>query len=453
MPVEKSGKTKKTAPVFRLLLYCHVMQKEIHFIGIGGVGMSALAQAYLDRGWQVSGSDRLLAADRETPALSVLRREGVALFPQDGSGIRPEMTVVYSTAIEADNADLCAARTLGASVLHRSEALAQLAAPQELIAVTGTCGKSSVTAMLGHLLTCCGKDPAILNGAEIVGLDADGTRIGSSRPSADPAGLMVVEADESDKSLMALNPAHVIVTNASSDHFPKEEAERLFGEFKAKAPGIVIDTSGLPPEPDPEGSGWEARFSWKGREWRLPMPGAHNVANAKAALAMAHALGCSLDDLQSALERFGGIRRRLERTGTCAGATVIDDYAHNVEKLAAAWHTLQRAFPEGVFGVWRPHGYAPLRKMCTDLAEMFNRVIRPCDRLLLLPVYDAGGTAERSVSSDTLLAQLTCSAEAVPTLEAAEARLRTLARSGCALATFGARDPGLPLLAKRLGAK
>lgn len=427
------------------------MQKEIHFIGIGGVGMSALAQAYLDLGWQVSGSDRLLATGRETPTLSVLRREGVALFPQDGSGIRPEMTVVYSTAIEADNADICAARACGAAILHRSEALAQLAAPYELIAVTGTCGKSSVTAILGHLLTCCGRDPAILNGAEIVGLDRNSARIGSVRASADPHGLMVIEADESDKSLMALNPAHVIVTNASSDHFPKEEAERLFGEFKAKATGVIVDTSGLPPEPDPEGCGWEACFSWKDRRWRLPMPGAHNVANAKAALAMAEALGCALPDLQAALESFGGIRRRLERTGTCNGATVIDDYAHNVEKLAAAWHTLQRAFPEGVFGVWRPHGYAPLRKMCTDLAEMFNRVIRPCDRLLLLPVYDAGGTADRSVCTETLLAQLTCPAEGIPTLEAAEARLRTLARPGCALATFGARDPGLPLLAKTLG--
>lgn len=422
----------------------------IHLIGIGGVGMSALAQAFLDKGWQVSGSDRLCAQGIDTPTLQTLRGEGVRLTPQDGSGIEPGQVVVYSTAIEADNPDLVAARRLGCPLLHRAAALAKLAEGHELIAVTGTCGKSSVTALLGHLLTACGRDPAIVNGAEIVGLEQGGTRIGSVRASASPDSLMVVEADESDKSLMGLSPRHVIVTNASSDHFPKAEAEALFGAFKAKATGVVIDTSDLPPEPPPAGTGWKSRFTWHGREWVLPMPGAHNVANAKAALAMALALGCPEAALAEALATFRGIRRRLERHGTCAGADVIDDYAHNVEKLAAAWQTLQRAFPAGVFGLWRPHGYAPLRKMLEPLAAMFNATVRPCDRLLLLPVYDAGGSADRSISSADLLSRLTCPAEAVADLSVAEGRLRELARPGTALVTFGARDPGLSALARRL---
>ena len=422
----------------------------VHLIGIGGVGMSALAQAFLDKGWQVSGSDRLCALGQETPTLATLRAEGVRLAPQDGSGIRPGQIVIYSTAIEPDNPDLQAAHRLGLTTLHRSAALARLAEGHTLIAVTGTCGKSSVTALLGHLLIACGRDPAIVNGAEIVGLDENGARIGSTRASANPRGLLVVEADESDKSLMGLSPTHVIVTNASSDHFPKEEAERLFGAFKAKASGIVIDTSGEAPEPPPEGTGWEARFTWRNLSWRLPMPGAHNVANAKAALAMAMALGCEPEPLQRALADFRGIRRRLERHGTCAGATVVDDYAHNTEKLAAALRTLQQAFPAGVFALWRPHGYAPLRKMLAALSEMFNATLRPCDRLLLLPVYDAGGTADRSVSSGDLLARLNCPAEAVADLSAAEARPRAPAPPGTVLATFGARDPGLPALARRL---
>lgn len=429
------------------------MTQSVHFIGIGGVGMSALAQAFLDQGWEVSGSDRLCALGQQTPTLETLRAEGVRLAPQDGSGLRAGQLVVYSTAIEPDNPDLAAAARLNLPTLHRSAALARLAQGHELIAVTGTCGKSTVTAMLGHLLAACGRDPAIVNGAEIVGLEAQGRRIGSVRASGNPSGLMVVEADESDKSLMVLSPAHVIVTNASSDHFPKAEAERLFGAFKAKATGVVIDTSLAPPEPPPEGIGWEARFTWCGRTWTLPMPGAHNVANAKAALAMALALDCPPEALQRALADFRGIRRRLERVGHCAGATVIDDYAHNTEKLAAAWQTLQRAFPAGVFGVWRPHGYAPLRKMLEALAEMFNRTLRPCDRLLLLPVYDAGGTADRSVSAADLLARLTIPAEAVAELTEAEARLRALARSGTAVATFGARDPGLSALARRLAGR
>lgn len=421
----------------------------VHLIGIGGVGMSALAQAFLDKGWAVSGSDRLCAMGLETPTLATLRAEGVAIFPQDGSGVHPGVRVVYSTAIEEDNPDLVAAARLGCERLHRSAALAALAVGHELIAVTGTCGKSSVTALLGHLLTACGRDPAIINGAEMVGLEAGG-RIGSVRSSANPRGLMVVEADESDKSLMGLSPQHVIVTNASSDHFPKAEAEALFGAFKAKAQGVVVDTSGAAPEPEPAGEGWEARFEWRGRSWCLPMPGAHNVANAKAALSMALALGCEAEALARALATFRGVRRRLERIGSCGGATVIDDYAHNVEKLAAAWRTLQRAFPAGVAGVWRPHGYAPLRKMLEDLAMMFNATLRPCDRLLLLPVYDAGGTANRTVSHRDLLARLRCPVEAVTSPEEAEARLRALAVPGGALATFGARDPALPEVARRL---
>lgn len=420
-------------------------------IGIGGVGMSALAQAFLDKGYQVSGSDRLLAQQIITPVLTALQRQGVSLFLQNGSGVTSaEQQVVYSTAIEADNPDLVKVKTLGASICHRSEALAELTKGHELIAVTGTCGKSTVVAMLGHLLAACGRDPMVINGAEMVGYDHDGQRVGSVRASANPRGLMVVEADESDKSLMVLSPAHVIVTNASSDHFSTEETRQLFGDFKAKATGIIIDTSDTPPEPAPAGSGWEARFTWMGRTWVLPMPGAHNVANAKAALEMAFALDCDEDTLQKALATFRGIRRRLERVGTCRGAQVIDDYAHNVEKLAAAWTTLTRAFPAGVAGVWRPHGYAPLRKMLSDLARMFNEVVRPCDRLWILPVYDAGGTADRSVTSDHLLEKLKCPAEGVATLEEAEAKLRAFAKPGVALALFGARDPGLPETARRL---
>ncbi len=442
----------KSAPLRCSACAIITAMQSIHFIGIGGVGMSALAQAFLDKGWQVSGSDRLLSLGQTTPLLEALQKQGVQIFPQDGSGLtRAPSLVVYSTAIEASNPDWQAAQTQGARIVHRSAALAMLAEGHELIAVTGTCGKSSVTALLGHLLAECGRDPFVVNGAESVGWDAQGTRVGSVRASANPHGLMVIEADESDKSLMAFSPAHVIVTNASSDHFPKEEAEKLFGDFKAKATGIVIDTSGSPPEQPPEGDGWMRRFTGFGRTWRLPMPGAHNVANAKVALEMTLRLGCAPEALEAALVSFAGVRRRLECTGSLKGATVIDDYAHNVEKLSAAWTTLAETFPEGVVGVWRPHGYAPLRKLLEGLAEMFNRTVRPCDRLLLLPVYDAGGTADRSVSSEDLFACLTCPAELVADLSEAEARLRALARPATALVLFGARDPGLPALAHRLG--
>ena len=428
------------------------MQQTIHFIGIGGVGMSALAQAFLDRGARVTGSDRLFSTGHMTPTLATLQAQGVQLYPQDGSAITPESTVVYSTAIEADNPDYARAQALQVPLLHRSEALAKLSEGHRFVAVSGTCGKSSVTAMLGHLLTACGKDPTIVNGAEIVGLDNQGQRIGSVRTAQQAGGFFIAEADESDKSLMTLSPTDVIVTNASGDHFSKEEAETLFDAFKAKASGVVIDTRGLTPDTNFTAQGWETRFDWRGHTCCLPMPGAHNVANIKVALEMAAELGCDEGTLVNALPSFRGIRRRLERTGTLNGATVIDDYAHNIEKLAAAWQTLTQIFPKGVCGVWRPHGYAPLRKMLTGLATMFASVVRPCDQLLLLPVYDAGGTADRSVNSDALIALLEgrCPVRHVATLEAAEAHLRAFAQPDTALAIFGARDPGLPELAHRL---
>lgn len=151
--------------------------------------------------------------------------------------------------------------------------------------------------------------------------------------------------------------------------------------------------------------------------------------------------------------RSGIVERRLQRVGTCGGAAVVDDYAHNPEKLAAAWTALAAAFPKGVCAVWRPHGYAPLRKMLAGLVSVFSRVCRPEDTLFLLPVYDAGGTADRSVGSDVLASQLTekgVKVTLLQTLEAAEVQMRARSVPGGALVTLGARDPGLPRLAARL---
>ncbi len=422
----------------------------IHLIGIGGVGMSALAQAFLDLGWSVSGSDRLLDRADCTSTLGRLRDAGVGLFAQDGSGISGDLdAVVYSSAIEESNADWLAAKRAGVAMWHRSEALAHLCQGHRVVAVTGTCGKSSVTAMLGAILAGCGLDPWVINGAEIAGYDAGG-RIGSvRRGTAD--GVMVIEADESDKSLMNLMPSDVIVTNASADHFPKAEADALFGAFCEKASGVILDARDLDWSVlEASSVGWGCDFTWRGIRCHIPMPGVHNAQNGYLALEMAARLGADEAQARAALVHFGGIARRLERIGSCRGACVVDDYAHNPEKLAAAWGALVALAPEGVCGVWRPHGYAPLRKMMADLAAMFNRVVRPQDLILILPVYDAGGTTNRSVSSDDLAQLLRCPYALVGTINDAESRLRDFAAPGCVICTLGARDPDLPRLARCL---
>ena len=417
------------------------MSGTVHLVGIGGVGMSALAQALLDAGGTVTGADRALGGSGARPGvLAALARAGVRLFPDDGSGIGPDTArVIVSTAVEETNRDFQCARARGIPVVHRAAALAELLAPRRLVAVAGTCGKSTVTAILGHLLAESGFDPVVVNGAQVVGWDAGGTRVGSTRKGT--GAYAVAEVDESDKSLVAFKPFAAVVTNASADHYSKAEMDAVFDAFVRGVPGPVIDGRRTPMVPSAA-----ART--------IPLPGEHNAVNAECALRMAAALGADPARLAAAIRTFPGVERRLQRVGTCGGAVVYDDYAHNPEKLHAMLATLQAAYPKGVAVVWRPHGYAPLRKMLEALAAMFRATLRPCDELLVLPVYDAGGTTDRSLNSDALVARLNASpVRFVEGLEDAETHLRTHAPAFGALVVAGARDPGLPVLARRLAGK
>lgn len=417
------------------------MSGTVHLVGIGGVGMSALAQALLDAGGTVTGADRALGGSGARPGvLAALARAGVRLFPDDGSGIGPDTArVIVSTAVEETNRDLRCARARGIPVVHRAAALAELLAPRRLVAVAGTCGKSTVTAILGHLLAESGFDPVVVNGAQVVGWDAGGTRVGSTRKGT--GVYAVAEVDESDKSLVAFKPFAAVVTNASADHYSKAEMDAVFDAFVRGVPGPVIDGRRTPMVPSAA-----ART--------IPLPGEHNAVNAECALRMAAALGADPARLAAAIRTFPGVERRLQRVGACGGAVVYDDYAHNPEKLHAMLATLQAAYPKGVAVVWRPHGYAPLRKMLEALAAMFRATLRPCDELLVLPVYDAGGTTDRSLNSDALVARLNASpVRFVEGLEDAETHLRTHAPAFGALVVAGARDPGLPVLAHRLAGK
>jgi UDP-N-acetylmuramate--alanine ligase len=454
------------------------MAGHYHLIGIGGVGMSALAQALLDSGNTVSGSDRLLDQGDATDTLQRLRGQGVALHPQDGSGVRPGAAgIVVSTAIEKNNADLLRAQALDIPVLHRAAALAQVVAGRRLIAVTGTCGKSTVTAMAGWMLAGNGVDPVVVNGAAVVGWE-EGGRVGSVRKGA--GAWAVIEADESDRSLLVFDPEHAVITNASMDHFGIEETRQVFDRFRLRVRGAIIDgaaesgargpesgtrgsESGVRiPEaaargPEPEGlmlEGWSSRFVLEGVPFTVPAPGRHNAFNAWHAARVARLTGVPAAGLARALATFRGVERRLQRVGAVQGAVVIDDYAHNPEKLAAAWSTLAAVFAR-VCAVWRPHGFGPLRNMMDSLVETFNRVCRPQDQLLVLPVYDMGGTADRSVRSEQLVDLLIARqvpARLAASLDDAGSILRSAAAPGVALVTFGARDPGLPRLARSLAA-
>ena len=389
-----------------------------HLIGIGGVGMSALATALVRLGDEVTGADRTLG----TPNIRFLESLGVKVFPDDGSGVDAATgEVVVSTAIESDNPGLVRAAELGIPVVHRAKALARALSGHRLVAVVGTCGKSTVTAMLGHVLAECGLDPFCVNGANVPGWEG-AVRFGRGE-------YAVAEVDESDRSLVAFSPYAAIVTNASADHYSKEEMDQVFDDFVRNCPGPVVDGRKCDPG-----------------EAETTMPGRHNRQNAALALRMALALGCDEAKARAALLTFRGVERRLQRIG----GNVFDDYAHNPEKLRAMWTTLAEEYPGGLCAVWRPHGYAPLRKMLDALAEMFSSTIRPQDRLLVLPVYDAGGTADRSINSDALVARLGDKAVAVSDFDEAYSWCRAHRGDFAAFAVCGARDPGLAPFARRL---
>ena len=381
--------------------------------------MSALATAMAKLGDEVTGADRNLA----TKNIAFLESIGVRCFPDDGSGISADVgEVVVSTAIEEDNPGLVKAKSLDIPVTHRAKALSRTLSPYKLVAVVGTCGKSTVTAMLGHILVECGFDPMCVNGANVPGWEG-AVRFGRGE-------YAVAEVDESDRSLVAFSPYAAVVTNASADHYSKEEMDEVFDAFAARCTGPVIDGRRVYGEVE------------------VSIPGRHNRNNAFLALEMAKALGCDEAKARAALLTFGGVERRLQKYGE----RVYDDYAHNPEKIKAMWTTLAERHEGGLCVVWRLHGYAPLRKMLDALATMFNETIRPQDRLLLLPVYDAGGTTDRSINSDAL-ANRVARCELVSDLEAAYAWIDAHFGEFEAFATCGARDPDLPALAARIAAR
>ncbi len=429
--------------------------RRVHVTGVAGAGMSAVAQAALGCHLSVSGSDRLYDGGAGLPVLSQLQRAGVVLYPQDGSGVRAGAeAVVVSTAIEHDNADRLAASAAGIPVLHRSQLLAGLAGGHRCLAVAGTCGKSTVTGMAGWILEQNGLDPTVVNGAPVNGWMSDACVGNVRRGHGD---LWVIEADESDRSLLNYSPLHAVITNMSADHFDMEETRLVFQSFRARVSGCCIGAldgadylDGVVSSCDANGS----RFVYEGVDFRLAMPGRHNVENALHAIMLCRLLGVTPARSAAALLTFRGIHRRLEVVSSTGGVTVVDDYAHNPAKISAALAALL-PFARRVVAIWRPHGYGPLRGMLEGLGESF-KVLQKGDghRLLLLPVYDAGGTADRSIGSEALADRLAPAGVAVACVEDhAAVRQAVLALSpsaGDTLVVMGARDPGLPALAGAL---
>ncbi|WP_372797824.1 Mur ligase domain-containing protein [Pontiella sp.] len=401
----------------------------IHFIGIGGVGMNGLAQLAARSDCKVTGSDRAYNPDAEV--FQCLEHLGISIFPQDGSGLSAATdAVVFSTAIESDNPDLLKAEELNIPRLHRSEFLRQLVGDNELIAVAGTAGKTTTTGLLGWIFQCLEMDPSVYNGAAVLNWKKIPT-LGNVRKGS--SSLWIIEADESDRSLLNFNPTHSIITNISRDHYELDELHAMFDQFESQTSGTTIRGSGT----------------------RIPVPtlGRHDEENAGCAFELCRALGLDGEKVLQAISTFKGIERRLELVGKARGIAVIDDYAHNPAKIAAALSSVSGKFGTA-HAFWRPHGFGPLAQGLDDFAAAFsNHWKKAGGSIFILPVYYAGGTVTRSVKSADLVDRLNSAgvpAVAVADYAALKHELETAARPGDAILGMGARDPQLPLFARQL---
>lgn len=459
--------------------------KDFFFCGIGGSGMLPLAMIVKAQGAQVEGSDRALDQGRTGAKFDYLRSLGIELHAQDGSGLkRAGQVLVASAAVEDTVPDVIAAKAAGASRLSRAELLAQLFnTAQTPIGVAGTSGKSTTTAMIGWILHHAGRDPTVMNGAVMKNFVKPEALFASALVGEGEA--FVSEVDESDGSIAMFNPKIAVLNNIALDHKSMDELRTLFGEFVAKAETAVLNLdnnetaeiarqqsvaaltyslSGNDADygaeditPEPFGVSFTAcnRKTAESARVALKMPGRHNVSNALAAIAAASACGVTLEQSAAALGAFEGVKRRLEYVGEKGGVTVIDDFAHNPDKITASLKTLHE-FPGRLLIMFQPHGFGPLKKMKDEFIETFAEQLRDDDVLLMPePVY-YGGTTDRSVSSGDITAGVAAAGfqtEALPDRDACGERLIAEARAGDRIVVMGARDDTLSIFAADLVAR
>jgi UDP-N-acetylmuramate--alanine ligase len=449
--------------------------------GIGGSGMLPLALILRGRGAVVSGSDRALDQGRMPEKFDFLRAQGVRLFPQDGSGLTdPRTIVVASAAVENTVPDVVKAREIGAELLLRAQLLAELFnASAQSIGVAGTSGKSTTTGMIGWILSALDCDPTVMNGAVMKNFTRPDVPFASALVGK--SDIFVSEVDESDGSIARYNPKIAVVNNISLDHKTMDELRKLFSDFVAKANIAVLNLDNaetatlathLPLEKtltyslidaeadfvaadiaaQPDGVTFNMRAEGRTFLVRLQVPGRHNVSNALAALAAVSAAGVPLGDAVETIARFSGIRRRLETVGTANGVTVIDDFAHNPDKIAATLATLHD-FPGRLLIMFQPQGFGPLRLMKNEFIRCFADNLAKDDVLTMPePVY-FGGTTDRSVSSGAIVDGVkTAGRQAFAFAERAQcgAKLLELAKAGDRIVVMGARDDTLAIFAGEL---
>jgi UDP-N-acetylmuramate--alanine ligase len=443
--------------------------RRVHFIGIGGAGLSAIARVLMGQGAEVSGSDMVLS-----PVAEALARDGARVFAgHRAENVTDAELVVVSSAVPASNVEVQAAQAGGIPVLKRPELLEQMMDGRLGVAVAGTHGKTTTTAMISSILLEAGRDPTFIVGGVIAGLGTN-ARVGQGP-------LFVIEADEYDRTFLSLTPKVAVVTNVEHDHpdcYPTfTDFRAAFEEFVSLVPrdGLLVacwdDPVGRDLGEQRRAAGEDVTFFGlaRGAEWRaeeirpnfaggvdflatcpsnetrqvlglvrLRLPGAHNASNAIAALAVADFLGVPFHVARDALTEFRGVGRRFEVKGEASGVVVVDDYAHHPTEIQATLLAARQRFPQWpLWAVWQPHTYSRTKTLLADFAQAFGEA----DHVIVLPIYAARETDTLGVSSaDVVAAMQHLDVRCAGSLDEAVVWLGTEVRPGGVVLTLGAGD-------------
>ena len=441
------------------------------FIGIAGVGMSAIAQYLKGIGKDASGSDRFFAPGVHNEVEEKLEAEGIRCFAQNGEGITADTDlIVVSTAIEDTVAEVQKAKQLNIPIIRRSELLAMIAQSKKTIAVGGTSGKSTTSAMLFGILKYSNMQPSIISGAGLISIMREG-KIGNAKVG--DGDWLVIEADESDGSIVQYKPKIGLLLNIDKDHQEIDELMSIFSTFKNNSERFVVNQSHPLSKQlskdiqydfstgsnsnagyiatDFNQNGLKISFKINGVDFTLNQVGKHNMENALAATAIANQLGIELELCADALMDYEGIYRRHQVYGNKKGVWLIDDYAHNPVKCAAAIEACQPVAPK-VIAWFQPHGYKPTKFLREDFVNEIASVMRQEDEIWMSEIYYAGGTAVKDISANDLINDLKALGKKAFFVEHRSYFLQTVRphlTDNCVLLLMAARDPSLEQFAKQ----
>lgn len=444
------------------------------FCGIGGIGMSSIALYLQKKGHTVLGSDRSFDMNASSAIRDALTKADIRLCPQDGSCITTDIDYfVVTRAVEETIPDVKRAVELGLKIKKRPQMLADIFHAYNGIAIAGTSGKTSITAMTAHILHENGLNPTMINGGISLNTYNKEPR---SNLMFGTSEYLVIEADESDGSIEQYTPYISVVSNISLDHYELEVVRKLFEDFLARTEhGVVINadcpetkkitvnhlniisfsTKGNKADlvateiaPLPEGM----RFKLNGMDVVLPVIGVHNIENALAAIGVCLHAGVSVADSVRTLQTFRGTKRRLQKIGTEKGITVIDDYAHNPEKIKAALSALMQ-YPGHIYAIFQPHGFSPLRLMKEELIEALKTLLTPDVTFIMNDVFYAGGTVAQDIGSNDVIAPVTAAQKEAyyhPTRTETLNFLSGKLHKGDRVIVMGARDDSLSDFAEEI---